>query len=548
MHETNNIPLQNQDEVLRAPDALLDLLADCKNDLAVAGKVLFPDRFSRMFTGLHHEMFRLLLKKPGDPGYQPRKAIAAPRGFGKTSIISMLVPALAVLFKTARYIVPISVSSDGAIEQSENLKMALQNSEVIRDLFGDVKTERWGEKYWKVRIGSDEIAIRPRGAGQKIRGMLFQNYRPDLILVDDLEDPENMDNPDQRKKKKAWFNADVLKAVDNYAPLGSWEIIVLGTILHEDSLLQNLLDSPNWDSAIFEICDDNLKSKIPEWLTDSQIKEIYKQHEEDNELEVFFREFRNLPQVRGSAAAFQQSFFRYYKESECDLNTERNWETICLVDPSRTANMRSAPSGIVFIGINLSLNKFRVRRVVRGKFHPEELYDEIAVGCRELNVDVLGVEITGLHEFITGPLKSFLMKRGIYVEFIELHARAGRDEKGKAARVRTLVHYYRHHLIEHNSECEQVPLLEEQLLKFPRAKDWSLMDPFGYMDEILEKGDRYMTDTPGTKEWIAIEDESEAERAYAELVADEPPALNAFRVFGPRGQRKRRMERYGYAS
>src|SRR5690606_28977398 len=98
-----------------------------------------------------------------------------------------------------------------------------------------VSTKAFSKEQWVVNIAGKEICIMPRGAGQQIRGLLFKNHRPDRILVDDLEDPEKVDSAEGRAKTKEWFFADLMNCVDRGSK--NWRIYVVGTILHEQSLL-----------------------------------------------------------------------------------------------------------------------------------------------------------------------------------------------------------------------------------------------------------------------------------------------------------------------
>src|SRR5690606_10433069 len=187
--------------------------------------------------------------------------------------------------------------------------------------------------------------------------------------------------------------------------------------------------------------------------SDEQVRDLYKQYKRSNELDVNYREYRNNPSAGGEGAVFQPRNFDHIgnSEAEIDLNGKKSVETVVLVDPSRTAKMSSAPSGIVVLGVDMLNNMIYVRECVWGRFHPEELYAEIGRVLKQFNASVLGVEVTGLHEFIVHHLKTFLSRQGLYgYEFVELQARAGRNEKGKTARVRTLVDYYRQGLIRHN--------------------------------------------------------------------------------------------------
>jgi hypothetical protein len=217
---------------LAEDQALQDVLVSCYRSTRMSCKALFAERFNLPFSSLHEQIFTIL-----DDDSIQLAAIAAPRGFGKTSIVNLAYPAKKILFKEKHFIVPISCTATQAVMQSENLKRELLQNPAIVELFGSLKSDTFSKECWITQTG---IMILPRGAGQQVRGILHMHYRPDLIICDDLENSESVMNDELRQKLKEWFFADVCNSVNRSKK--DWKIIVIGTILHEDSLLANLIE------------------------------------------------------------------------------------------------------------------------------------------------------------------------------------------------------------------------------------------------------------------------------------------------------------------
>ena len=487
-----------------------DLLVECCRSTKVLAKTLLPERFSAPFSDyLHDPIFELI------DSDAPRVAIAAPRGSGKTSL-SLAKAVQSILFRTKKFITWVSTSHDVATMQTENLKREMVTCPEIKKLFGSVKTrgaseidESFSKKSW---VGFDHTIVLPRGCGQQVRGVLFGSARPDLIIVDDLEHPEEVKSDDLRIARKTWFHADLMKCVSRFDK--GWKIIYIDTLKHEDSLLQDLLDSSDWESVRLEICDDNLQPTAPEIMSYEEIKAAYESHESLGMLDVFYREFRNLP-VATSNASFKQSYFNYYDESE--LN-DSSLENVVIVDPAKTTNMASADSAIVGVGIDTRKNILHVRDIDAGKMHPDDLYERAIAMCIRLGARVLAVEVTSLNEFITQPIKNELTRRGLlWIEFIELKARGGKNAASKEQRIRALVPYYRQGLVKHNaSACKG---LEAQLMAFPRARRWDIMDAFAYVIELLDVGSRFF-EPPGDDDYDLDEELETNAVEYDEPVTD----------------------------
>ncbi len=217
---------------LAQDEALQEVLVSCYRSTRTSCKVLFPEHFSLPFSKLHQEIFDIL-----DDDSIQLAAIAAPRGFGKTTIVNLAYPAKKILFQEKRFIVTVSCTATKAVMDSENLKRDLLTNPIVTELFGVMKSDTFSKECWITGTG---VMVFPRGAGQQIRGIKYMQYRPDLIICDDLEDPESVNNDETRKKLKEWFFADVCNSIDRSRK--DWKIVFIGTILHEDSLLANLVE------------------------------------------------------------------------------------------------------------------------------------------------------------------------------------------------------------------------------------------------------------------------------------------------------------------
>lgn len=501
---------------IATPD-LKEVLAQCYNSTLVSAKVLFPDRFTLPFSPLHRIIEELI-----DDDSVQKVAIAAPRGFGKTSLVNLALPGKKILFRDKKFIVPISNTATQAVLQSENLKRELLSNSVINKLFGPVKGTDWTKDMW---VTSSGIAVMPRGAGQQVRGILYNNDRPDLIICDDLEDPEAVRSEDQRKKLKEWFFADVMNSTDRSK--STWKIIVIGTILHEDSLLENLLNDKEWKVIRLSICDDNYKSNWPEQISDAGIAKLVQQYREQGLLDTFAREMMNLP-VSKEDATFKQEYFRYYEEK--DLPKASDLETFIIVDPAKTIKIQNADTAIVGVSIDLQRHAVYIRDVVSDKMHPDQIYKAAFDMADRLGTRTIGVEVTSLNEFITYPIRNEMLKNKRFYEIVELNPRASKEE-----RVAALSPFYRMGYIYHKrGVCDK---LESQLVMFPRAKLWDIMDALAYFIEMLEIGERYFF-PKGKEEQIA---ETVDKLREVSAPGDEPeddeyndldyePAMEGFRV------------------
>ena len=478
-----------------------EILYECYKHTAMFCKVFMPKTFYKPFSKGHADVFKLL-----DDERIQKLVIAMPRGWGKTSIINKAYPAKKIVFRDRHYIIPISSTGSSAIEFSENLKMELLSNEDLLPVFGPIRTSGFGQGSFSTLewVTSTGIKVMPRGAGQQIRGRQFGNYRPDLYIVDDLEDDEAVESEERREKLKKWFLSAVKNSVEMSDP--KWRIIVIGTILHEDSLLANLLDEekyPDWRRIKLELCDDDFVSNWPEHISNEQCYSIYKEFKDAGQSDIFYREFRNIP-IALDEQGFKPEYFKDYNEDDPDLHSSDS-ESIILSDPAKTMKKGSAKTAVVGITVNVRKHKMWIRDVVKEQLTPDQLYNEMLDMAERLGALVLAPEVTALHEYITFPLRNAMHARGVNYIIIEVNPREG---KRGAKRSAGLIPWYRGgHVFHNRTSCMS---LEKNLLQWPKPSEWDEIDAASGIVYVLEEGERYFTPEGG-------ETPEEIEKEYKEI-------------------------------
>jgi len=502
---------------------LTKILSTCSISTRATAQTFFPERFHMPFAdSVHGKIFDLI------DGPAQKVAIAAPRGWGKTSIVALALMARWILFRHTGFICYINKSHDAASLQTENLRRELVTNRDIKAFFGDFKqrdvnNKEFDEVFSKKAWVAYDTLVWPRGAGQQVRGVLFKNDRPGLIVIDDLEDPVKINNEEIRKGWYEWLYADVVKALPRIGDMAkNCKIVYIDTLKHEDSVLQKLLDSPEWDSVRLEACDDDFHSTAPNFMSDALIAKEWQQHVDAGQTDVFFRELRNLP-ISTKDSAFRQEYFRYYnlppdrgvgendiKMLDVEVQQDNNIETVIILDPAKTVKIHSAESAIIGIGIDLTSARIFIRDIISEKMYPDEIYDAMFGMAQMLDAKVLGIEETSLNEFIKQPIKNEMFRRGSFYELVWLKTRGGMK---KELRIKELVPYYRGGYIYHNASCQTMKKLEAQLLMFPRSALWDIMDAEAYLIEMLELGERYFSPK---------ENNADVEAEYNELKYDSP--------------------------
>lgn len=176
------------------------------------------------------------------------EAIAAPRGEAKSTIVSQLYTLYRIITAQTHFVLIVMDSIDQAYPMLEAIKAELDSNPRLKIDFPNV----FGQgRVWQAGaiVTANNIKVQVAGAGKKLRGLRHGAYRPDLVILDDIENDENVRKPEQRDKLHAWLKKTIM-------PLGAagekLDIIYIGTILHYDSVLNRTLNNPAWRSARFK--------------------------------------------------------------------------------------------------------------------------------------------------------------------------------------------------------------------------------------------------------------------------------------------------------
>lgn len=294
------------------------------------GAVIEPAEF-------HKDLYQILLT-------EQRAAIAAPREHAKSTCVSVIFVLYCICYKLRRFIVLISDTQPQAALQLAAVKEELENNVELRADFGNLV----GDKKWDINDcrTTTGITLASRGAGQSLRGLRFRLYRPDLVICDDMENEEDVDNPETREKLERWFAGTVLN-------LGKrCQVFVIGTILHYDGLLAKLLDPEKFKRFAkrrYEAVDQEWHPESVLWPAKWDIASL-REKEEDIGSVMFNQEFRNLP-ISADSQVFQEEWIVRHAYTRAELRLKPCFR-VTYYDPAISQKKRAD----FFAGVTLAVD------------------------------------------------------------------------------------------------------------------------------------------------------------------------------------------------
>lgn len=196
---------------------------------------------------LHDYLFKTLPEILQDPK-SVNMATAAPRGEAKSTLVSQLFTLYCLVTQKKRYALIVMDSINQAYPMLESIKVELEFNQRLRIDFPEVAGQG---RVWQATtiLTKANQKVEIAGSGKKLRGLRHGAYRPDLVVLDDIENDEQVRSAEQRDKLHEWLKKTVL-------PLGvpgeKLDVVYIGTILHYDSVLNRTLASKAWKTAKFK--------------------------------------------------------------------------------------------------------------------------------------------------------------------------------------------------------------------------------------------------------------------------------------------------------
>jgi predicted phage terminase large subunit-like protein len=228
-------------------DARRERVARARADYAFFKRTYFP-HYCTQPNSLLHDYLDARLPAIADAREGCHEAIAAPRGEAKSTNVGLIFLIWCLVTGRKHFCCLIMDAFEVAATMLEAVKAEL---EANPRLAMDYPHATGAGRVWQagVIVTPDNRKVQAFGAGKRMRGLRHGPHRPDLVICDDLENDENVRSPEQRDKLERWLQHTVLQLGANDA---TTDYLVIGTVLHYDSLLSRLLNNPLWHAKRFQ--------------------------------------------------------------------------------------------------------------------------------------------------------------------------------------------------------------------------------------------------------------------------------------------------------
>lgn len=473
-------------------------------DLEYFGRAYLPHYFVRTSPAFHRDLDDIwekgVLKNLNPLTYKDKisrmkgckRAIAAPRGHAKSTNLTFKDTIHAISYGYKHYPMILSDSSSQAEGFLGDIKVEFEENAAIIEDFGSLVGRVWRDN---IILTANEIKVEAIGSGMKIRGRKHRNWRPDLIVLDDIENDENVRTLEQRKKLADWYFKAVSKVGDDYT-----DIVYIGTLLHYNSLLAKILKNPGyksnkykaviefsknqglwdmWEAIYTDLEDEGREEKAYQFYLENKeemlegTKVLWEDKLSYYDLMVmktsegvsaFNSEEQNEP-VNPEDCLFNPEWFDFYNEAEIDFKDRSRYAFFGFLDPSLGKKKNSDYSTFLTIAKDLKAGYFYVVDADIARRHPDQIIKDVLEKERWLRREYgqgftkLGVETNQFQWFLKEQIAKVSAQEGLYLPIEEVY-----QNSDKTMRIQTLQPYIKNRYIKFTQRAKT---LLEQLKVFP---------------------------------------------------------------------------------
>jgi len=453
-------------------------LKKLKSNVGLFGVTMFPTAINKSVPPFHHEIYKNLADES-----KKRVLIAAPRGTAKSTVTSLILPLHRIAFKPSAsdlFIVIVSESQSQSINFLSRIKYHLINSQNFKEMFGNYGPEtakRWTNNDIVLSNGARIIAV---GTGQRVRGFIEGDTRPNLIIVDDYESELNAATPEARAKNRKWITEAVIPSLSD-----DGRIVMIGTVISEDCFLYWAKESPVWKVLWYSIYDDDGKSIWEERFPEERIQGIKQEFESVGNLNGFYQEYMNEAQSPDNAPFKPQyiklhHFIFQYLDGESVLigksggkNIKKPVNVYCGIDPASSLSARSDFFVIATLALDADGNIY-ILDILRDKIDPAYQPEEIIKVFKKYHPKRMTIETVGYQEALRTNVRKMMLEQNLYIPGLE---KGIKPRQRKSERLLSLVAPLAKGEFHFRPEDLHA---QQEFLSYPRGKHDDILDAIYY--------------------------------------------------------------------
>lgn len=255
-------------------------------DSSFYSRFFFPRTVRQATPEMHVDVWRNL-ETPG----QRYVGAEIYRDGAKTSL-ARLYTSKRIAYGISHVILYVSRAEKHAVRSVSWIARQVKFNTLWAQAFGLRPGGKWSEGEIEIIHGVEEYPIFLLAVGMtgQIRGVNFDDYRPDLIVADDVDDEETAGTEEQREKANSLFFGSLMNTLASPTEASDPRAVLLATPYHAGDILNTAKRDPQWKIVTYGCFDEQGRSRWEaKWPTEYLLKEKQSAAQR-NQMSVWMRE------------------------------------------------------------------------------------------------------------------------------------------------------------------------------------------------------------------------------------------------------------------
>lgn len=221
------------------------------------------------------------------------------------------------------------------------LRTQIEQNKLFADTFGLVPSRPWTDEEIRIEHTKEEKYVTILGMGitsNSLRGVNVDDYRPDLIILDDVMNDENNSSKEGIEKIADLIFGAIIKSLAPASESPFAKLVMLNTPQAFGDISQQALKDPAfkslvvgcWSKETENLPLDHRRSAWEERVSTPELHQEYAEYAARNRLSIFAREME-CKLTTPETSAFRSEWLKFYEEDELPPLHEM-W-TIMIIDP-----------------------------------------------------------------------------------------------------------------------------------------------------------------------------------------------------------------------
>lgn len=408
-----------------------------------------------------------------------RDLFLAPRQSGKSTWSFLLLPMWAGAHGHKKFVAAFSNKEEQAEGHLKTFKFEIESNELLREDYPEFTTLMLTQGNKPIMNNSNQIQMSngfifmAKGVDTGVLGMKVGQYRPDILLFDDIEPGESNYSAYQANQRRETLQSDLFM-------LNAWaHVTIVGTTTMPDSLIDQMrkfhefTEEYDGDPAL-------LREALPfelRWVFDENIKTHYWpviMEDENGEYSMWPErwDMDTLNRERHTRV-FQKNMMNkpvstdggYWEESDIEIDEPESYRGPCIlsVDPAVTTAKNSDFTGMAVLQKGID-GKIYVRFSEHFKVSPDDLRKKAEDLVEKYGVNVIITETNqggDLWKQVFGKLNA---------KYVPIRHNSGQTKSTRASQAFDL---YRQGKVVHTDHFGS---LVEEMLIFPKGRHDDALD------------------------------------------------------------------------